>query len=369
MGYIFDNVKVFASESADLNEAMKTYAQNVINEKLGVKTFSIHTKEEQEMLIDKAYCAEVARKAGVELPNVDNKSECKVFSTHPSVAYYANSITNNMIDSILPMVIDNSALRFIADIRYADYGDTIKFDVENNQLFQVTKAGYRRRRVEAQKSFDATVTMSGENHEITIADNFFNVLIGHAHIARDVMKAAMSMEVSMLTEAFSAFETGMATLPANLQAINFNEKSAIKIAETVTAYNQGRKAIFLGTPVALKGVLPSNSNYRYLLSDEYVKLGHLQTFNGFDVIPMEQVADPYAPTPYSLKFDDSKVYIVSPASDKLVKIGIFGGTMASTIPATANANTEESHTLSKSWDVAVITNSVAGRIDSTESQP
>lgn len=97
---------------------------------------------------------------------------------------------------------------------------------------------------------------------------------------------------------------------------------------------------------------------------DWIKLSNVSY--SFDVIPMEQVADPYANTPYSLKFDDSKIYIVSPASDKLVKIGIFGGTMASTIPATANANTEESHTLSKSWDVAVITNSVAGRINSTE---
>ena len=134
------------------------------------------------------------------------------------------------------------------------------------------------------------------------------------------------------------------------------------MCEKVTAYNQGRKAVILGTPVALKAVLPTNANYRYLLDDEYVKLGHLMSFNGFDVIPMEQVADPYNNTPYSLKLDDTKIYVVSPASDKIIKIGVFGGTFSHTDNAYDNANKTIETTTEKAWNTACITNSVAGAI-------
>ena len=86
------------------------------------------------------------------------------------------------------------------------------------------------------------------------------------------------------------------------------------------------------------------------------------SFNGFDVIPMEQVADPYNNTPYSLKLDDTKIYVVSPASDKIIKIGVFGGTFSHTDNAYDNANKTIETTTEKAWNTACITNSVAGAI-------
>lgn len=78
---------------------------------------------------------------------------------------------------------------------------------------------------------------------------------------------------------------------------------------------------------------------------------------------MAQVADPYASTPYALKLDNTKVYVVSPASDKILKIGVFGGTMNGAINPQDSANTEASQTLQKGWETAIATNSIAGVID------
>ena len=93
------------------------------------------------------------------------------------------------------------------------------------------------------------------------------------------MKAVRSIVTAMMFDAYDAFATATGSLTGNLAVANYSEASLISLCETVTAYNQGRKAIIIGTPVALKNVLPSNANYRYLLDDEYVRLGHLQTFN------------------------------------------------------------------------------------------
>ena len=86
----------------------------------------------------------------------------------------------------------------------------------------------------------------------------------------------------------------------------------------------------------------------------------------YDVLPMEQVANPYNSTPYSLKLNDDKLYVVSPASDKIVKIGVFGGTFSHQDNSYDNANKTIENTTEKAWDVAIITNSVAGVVTSLQ---
>ena len=356
----FANVKAFAEVSKDLYDAMKAFSLNYNNERKGLSAFTDHSREEMAKCINKAFALEVAKQSGVELPNLENKTEVRRFAMNPMVRYFANQIQDVMIDMILPETLMTGSLRYFADIKNADLGDSIKFDIKSNSLFTVSKAGNRQRTTNQQKTFRTTVTMTGVNHEVTIGTTLFEMLTGQSFLAEEVMKVARSIETAMLFEAYDAFTTEANALTGSLGVANYSEASLISLCETVTAYNQGRKAVILGTPVALKDVLPNNANYRYLLEDDYVKLGHLQTFNGYDVLPMEQVANPYDATPYALKLDDTKIYVVSPASDKIVKIGVFGGTFSHQDNAYDNANKTIENTTEKSWEVAVVTNSVAG---------
>ena len=356
----FANVKAFAEVSKDLYDAMKAFSLNYNNERKGLVAFADHSREEMAKLINKAFALEVSRQSGVELPNLEDKTEVRRFAANPMVRYFANQIQDVMIDMILPETLLTGSLRYFADMKNADLGDTIKFDIKSNALFTVSKAGNRQRTTNQQKTFRTTVTMTGVNHEITIGTTLFEMLTGQSYLAEEVMKVARSIETTMLFEAYDAFTTEMNALTGNLAVGNYSEEDLITLCETVTAYNQGRKAIIIGTPLALKAVLPTNENYRYLLDDAYVKLGHLAQFNGYDVLPMEQVANPYSATPYALKLDDTKLYVVSPASDKIVKIGLFGGTFTHQDNSYDNANKTIENTTEKSWEVAIATNSVAG---------
>lgn len=358
----FANVKAFAEMSKDLSEAMSAYAHNYNLQRKGLKAFADHSEEEQKKLINKAFAMEVAKQSGMELPDLNNKTEVRRYAMNPMVRFFANQIQDVMIDMILPETLMTGSLKYFADMKFADLGDTIKFDIKSNSLFTVSKAGNRQRTTNQQKTFRTTVTMAGVNHEVTVGTTLFEILTGQAYLAEEVMKVARSIETAMLFDAYDAFTTEMNALTGNLAVANYSEESLITLLETVTAYNQGRKAVVIGTPLALKAVLPTNTNYRYLLDDEYVKLGHLQTFNGYDVLPMEQVANPYNSTPYSLKLDDTKLYVVSPASDKIVKIGVFGGTFSHQDNSYDNANKTIENTTEKSWETAVVTNSVGGVI-------
>ena len=360
----FANVKAFAEVSKDLYDAMKAFSLNYNNERKGLVAFSEHSREEMAKLINKAFALEVSRQSGVELPNLENKTEDRRFPMNPMVKYFANQIQDVMIDMVLPETLLTGSLKYFADMKYADLGDSIKFDIKSNSLFTVSKAGNRQRTVNQQKTFRTTVTMTGVNHEITIGTTLFEMLTGQSYLAEEIMKVARSIETSMLFEAYDAFTTEANSLTGNLAVANYSEEDLITLCETITAYNQGRKAVVLGTPLALKAVLPTNDNYRYFLSDEYVRMGHVAQFNGYDVLPMEQVANPYSATPYALKLDDTKIYVVSPASDKIIKIGVFGGTFSHQDNAYDNANKTIESTTEKSWEVAVATNSVAGVIKS-----
>lgn len=356
----FMNVKAFAATSKDLYEAMKEYSRNFNDERRGLKAFSAHSKEEMSKLINKEFAAEVGRLSGSVMEGT-SKDEIRRYVSNPMVKYFANQIRDVMIDMILPDVLMTSSIRYIADIKYADLGDTIKFDIKSNSLFTVSKAGYRQRTTNQQKTFRTTVTMEGENHEITVGATLFEILTGQAYLAEEVMKVGLSIERGMLFDAYDAFTASANAVTGKLEVANYSEKSLITLCETVTAYNQGRKAVIIGTPVALKSVLPTNQNYRYLLDSEYVKMGSLTTFNGFDVIPMEQVADD-TKGDYSLKLDDTKIYVVSPASDKIVKIGVFGGTYTHQDDRYDNANKMVENTTEKAWNTAVVTNSICGAV-------
>ena len=249
----FMNVKAFSETSKDLYEAVKEYSRNYNNERKGVKAFSDHSKEDMEKLINKAFAMEVAKQSGMVLPtDMSNKTEVKRYSENPMVKFFANQIRDVMIDMILPDVLMTGAVRYFADIKYADLGDTIKFDIKSNSLFTVSKAGWRQRTTNQQKTFRTTVTMEGENHEVTIGATLFEILTGQAFVAEEVMKVGLSIERSMLFDAYDAFTTSANALTGNLQVANYSEKSLIKLCQTITAYNQGRKAVILGTPVALK---------------------------------------------------------------------------------------------------------------------
>lgn len=353
-------VKKFAENSPELYTAMNVYCENFLAER-GVKgkKFAETSVSDMNKAINKMFAEEVAK--GTKMTVEDFNGSYKRYANNTNVKEFADAIRSYLLDMILPEVLTTGSLRYIADFRFADLGDSLSFELENNALFTVTKAGYRLKHADLQKLYKTTVTLVPENHQLTVGTDLYEILTGREFIAEQVMKAAKSIELALLTDAFSAFETAMGNLTGNLAVTNYSEKALIKLCETVAAYNYGMKPIIMGTPVALKSVLPTNNNYRYLLEDDYVKLGHLMTFNGFDVIPIEQIPDAYNyANPYALKLDDAKIYVVSPAAQKLVQIGFGGETMSNTDSMYENANLLNMSTLRKAWDVQVITNAVAG---------
>lgn len=322
------------------------------------KTLSFAEKEKK---VDAIMLGEISKLASVDLSNKSISVE--MFSQHPVLKWASFAVINSLIDMVIPDVLDKS-IGIYTETRYGAYGDSFNFDVEPNDLFYVSKAGRDQRTVEFQKQFVGQVTVVPENREISVAVNFYKVLCGKESIAKFVMKAVLSLEAQITREVYTAFDTAMGGLPttpvdSKLNVTGWDKKEAVRLAQTVTAFNNNSKAIFLGTALALSDILPSNANYRYWLTDEYVTLGYIRNAFGYDTMVMPQLAD--WKNPYKLALRDDRIYVISPV-EKPVKLCYEGAARTNTMGAYETANLTESTTINKSYGIGIATNAIAGVI-------
>jgi len=357
------NVMTFSEGNLDLYKAFTDLFRNYASDTYGQTTLAFNKEkslDEKNKEVNELFAKEVKRVSGVEWSFGD-----ATMATNPNVGWAAFAISNHLIDMILPETIVGS-IGIYTDVKYGGFGDSFAFTVRPNDLFVVSKSGRNQKHTEVKKQFDGQVTVLPIEHAVTVEVSFYKVLTGQENLAEFVMKAVRSIETAITKDAYSAFSTAMDALPTTpvngeLKITGYTQDSAVKLAQTVTAYNMGKKAVFLGTQLAVSKILPTDANYRYTLESDYVKMGYVKTAFGYDVMVMPQLAD--WENKYKTLLADDKIYVVSPTSQKLIKLCIEGETLTNTDGTYDNANLSQSATIRKSWGVAVATNSVAGEID------
>ncbi len=305
---------------------------------------------------------EVSRLSGKDINQYSDVAQYVQFSDVVTAAF---SVVGALTDLILPdALIKDTGM--IADVKSGAWGDTMKIDIKPRDLFVVSKGQRGKRTFDITRQYKGTKTIMPEPRHITVGISLYEILIGKYSLAEFASKAVQSLEVNMKYEIFDAFEAAMASLSnvagdGQLRITGFSEDTAIGLAQKVQAWNGGAKAIFLGTKLAISRILPTSTNSRILLGDEYVKIGYLRDFFGFSVVELEQVAD--YKTEFAVKLDDKKVYILCPGTDKIVKVFLEGSTLSHAADNYANANLINEATFIKSYGVGVITSAIAGVIE------
>lgn len=327
-----------------------------VNSKGELLTFS-----DKEAQLNAALKREIAHVSGVadaqEWP-------VEVYANHPVVSWATFAVINHLIDAVLPEAITKS-IGMYTDVINVDMGDSATFDIEARDLFVVSKAGHAMRQGELKKQFKGQVAVIPEARVLSVDVSLYKVLAGLESLARFTAKAVMSMEAEATKDAYTAFATAMAALDnAGSDALRFSGWAAstfISLAQKVTAWNGGQKAVLVGTSLALQNVLPDDANYRYDLQSDFVKMGYIRDFKGFSVLEIPQVAD--WETEFSLTIDDTKLWVLSPTAGKLVKLVFEGATLANTREMFDNANLSQQTNLIKMWGSGIATSSIAGTIE------
>lgn len=288
-------------------------------------------------------------------------------ASNPMFRWAAMAVRDALVDMILPDFID-PAVGLYTETRNGAMGDTFKFDIESNEVFIASKAGRNIRTTEFQREEIGQRSIVPFNHSVAVAVDWFKVACGKASLAKYLYKAALALEEAMTNDVVGAFTTAMtevntsgaAKLKVAGYASSSDDSKIMELVDTVTAWNNA-PAMFLGTRVAAHKLLPKNAGTRIEIDSNYVKVGYLDTIFDTKVAIMKNYAK-YGATDYSLSLPNDRIYVVSTAGQKPVKLCLEGATHSNSQDYMANADLTSNTTINKSWGVGVVTNEVAGYI-------
>ena len=295
--------------------------------------------------LNDAFFAEIEKKSNVSREGID----VSAWVAHPAVRWASFAIIDATINAIIPVTILPQFGMF-ADLSGIGYGDIKKFTIKPKQFYTVSKGGHGERTSFRQRHFSQEVTVAPIEHIVTVYVNMYNVLAGKEDIAEAVRLVILSVEQAMYADALGVLNTGLAAIVDTALTFSgaFNMKTLVKMAETVQVRNGGIKPIIVGSATALMNVLPDASlGYRMNVDGNGGSIELIKNIMGFDVLRLAPAADASG----NLVLADNKIYVISPAQDKLVK-GVLSTAMSNSNQFYDNADLTQNFTYRKDWDFA-----------------
>lgn len=346
--------------SADNAEGYEKFVPYYEAFKAGASTVGTVSFSEADSKMLDFLKGEIAKRAKVTIE--DYGGNVMQYSQLTSVREAAFSVVSVLTDLIIPNALIKE-FGYIAQIDNIAWGDSLKVELRPRDLFIASKFGRGKRLPEIVRQYKGIKTVVPELRAIAVGVSLYDILTGKYTLAEFVSKATASVETAMRYDIWDNFVTAMGTLAssgdAKLQYTGYTQDDMVALTQIVGAWNNS-PAIVMGTKIACSKVLPASTNYRFNLGDEYVKLGHVRDFFGTQVIELEQVAD-YG-TEFKVKLPDNKLFVLSPAAQKIVHVAVEGNTLSNITNPMDAANLIATGSIMKSWGVAAATSAIAGVI-------
>lgn len=303
--------------------------------------------------LQNAFFAEIVAKSGVSRDGLTTEA----WVSHPSVQWAAFAVVDATVNAILPQVL-TPAFGLFTDFRFVSLGDVVKFKIMPNQFFTVSKGGTGERTIHRQKDFAQDIIVAPVEHIVTVYTDMYRVLAGKEDIADFVARVVLAIEQAMYGDALNALMTGLTNLPVGSYNYTgaFDMKTLVKMAETVQVYNAGVRPIIAGSATALMHVLPDSTlGYRGNYDANGGSIELIKNVYGYDVIKMDNAAAQGG----GLVLPDDKIFVVSPAQDKLVK-GVVSNALTNSNQFYDNADLTSDYTTRKMWEFTYASASKAG---------
>lgn len=337
-----DEIVNFAAGNTDYYEAMTRYFQ-----------FENERTAENSHKLNDAFFAEIERKSGVARQGLD----ATAWVAHPAVKWAAFAIVDATINAIIPVTI-LPQFGIFADFRPVGYGDVLKVRILPKQFYTISKGGRGERTTFRQKHFADDVVVAPIEHIVTVYVDMYRVLAGKEDIADAMVLVLASVEQAMYADALQSLTAGLNAISDTALNVSgaFNMKTLVKMAETVQVRNAGIRPVIAGSATALMEVLPDASlGYRMNINGERPVIDIIKNIAGFDVMRLDPAADPSG----SLVLPDNKIFVVSPAQDKLIK-GVMSTALSNSNQFYDNADLTQNFTMRKAWNFVFATNATAG---------
>lgn len=238
-----------------------------------------------------------------------------------------NVVLAEIVNSILPMVVNYDYSKYLAEVRQVGWGETALFKVRSNELYKVNEVAEGVNRGVLQHIYDNEFTVNARKWEIASSVDWYPVAAGVYDFGDFGLRAARSFEADIFVKTMNAVTAGVTSLGDAYSASGFTNANWTTLVQRVSAANGGAAVYAIGTLAALNQIYPSAVGLQYGLGEELVKKGHLDSYLGARLIPIDQVFtnDGAVNTTGTFLLPDDKIIFIAADQYAPVKI-VFEGT-------------------------------------------
>lgn len=253
-------------------------------------------------------------------PNVTKKTD---------VREKFDAVIAEIINSAIPTTISRRFGEEFMEIHQVGWGDTARFLISSNELFQVNEIAEGILRGILQPIFNDEVTVNCGPIEIATSIDWYQVAAGNFDWGQFGFRAGRSFEGYIMLKGMAAMTSGVFNAGAEWGQAGFSQTAWTQLAEQVSAANGGSDVYALGTLTALSQVYPSVTGLQYGLGREIVDNGHLDRYMGVKLVPMDNFILPgRVNTTGTLGLPSDKVFMIAADQYRPIKVVMEGDSVA-----------------------------------------
>lgn len=265
-----------------------------------VQNFSAN---ESEDVLRKAFLAEL----GITMEDASD------FNTYRKFKYEIFEIIQETISPIINDRLEEVMGQF-AEVRNIAWGDTIVFDVDNPDLFEVAMVADGTGNIRRQRLDNGRLPVEISTFAVSIYDEFYRFLAGRINWGQVVAKVVKSYEREIAIAVNNALYGAYNNIdPLFKYTGTYNEDEIVRVCQNIEALYGS--AMIVGTTAALRPLKPSYVGDA--TKDQYNALGRVGVFNGYETVALTQS---FKVGTYDFNLSNSDLLVLPAISSKFVKI-------------------------------------------------
>jgi hypothetical protein len=235
------------------------------------------------------------------------------YNTYRQNKYVIFQILQETISPIINDRLEEVMGRF-AEVRNIGWGDSLVFDVENHELFDVAVVADGTGNLRKQRIDNGKMAVDVKTYGVAIYDEFYRFLAGRIDWGQLVDKVAKSYERKIAESVNAAIYGSYNSIDAAFKySGTFSEDELLRVLQAVEALYGS--AMVVGTKAALAKIKPAYAGEA--TKDGYNALGYVGVFHGYDTVALTQS---FKPNSTEFNLSNTDLLILPSTSDKIVKI-------------------------------------------------
>lgn len=265
--------------------------------------------------------------------------------------YKVFNLISETVTTILPVTIDEEINGF-ADVKSANWGDQLIFEVTDPRLFEVGLVSDGNDNIRSQRLDNGKLTLAPQNRAIKIREEFYRYVSGRIDWAVMVDRVSRSFLNQIKIDIYSKIFASYSSLGATYGVTGaFSNDTFVELAQHIEAGTGGLKPMVFGTKLALSKLMKDQYYYSGELTKGLNEKGYLPNYLGYDLVEIEQA---HTPNTNTFAIDNNSLILIPAGVNKIVKVGFEGSAIVRESAPTDNADMSLEYTFIQKYDVGIL---------------